>query len=115
MVDVQPQIRTMGTIIRAKCSCDYHTEELWFGAGMENFKKECFVPALRSNSKTIEMVNIKNKANREDYVFYNEPVLQSISDAPKIEFNPVEISTLGNLCPACGAYTLEFEETGLFD
>ena len=65
----------MGSIIKAFCICGFKTTDLFYGAGMENHKSVCNVPALRNDSSTLEMINIKRKMFYTEYVFYNENIL----------------------------------------
>lgn len=106
----------MGSIINAKCICGYKTKDLYFGAGMEDFKTECSVPALQNGSAQIEMKNYKKKHLLAEYIFYTDSLFTELIDSSKtINFFNVKIHQENNLCPKCKNYTMSFIDVGCFD
>lgn len=104
----------MGTLLKARCECGFENEKIYFGAGMEDDNK-CLVPALKNDSSTIEMIDIRKKRNHLTYAFYTDKIFF------KDEFNEYynawefKISKKNNLCPKCKDYKLDFIYRGEYD
>lgn len=105
----------MGTILIAECNCGFTNDKIYFGAGMEDIGI-CNVPALRNNSSTIEMKNIRAKETFPDYVFYSEKICKESDDTDEFygawEF---QLNKKNNLCPKCKNYLMDFIYIGEFD
>lgn len=106
----------MGTIIKAECHCGFKTNELYLGAGMQNFMDISNIPALKKNASNIKMLNYKEKKKYPDHLFYNDPELTGLSNSSvSIEWDGIAIFEQYNFCPQCKKYSLSFIPIGLFD
>lgn len=76
----------------------------------------CYVPALKNNTSNIEMINIRNKQNYPDYIFYTDSLLFN-SEIECGFFNAwqFKIRKESNLCPECKKYEMEFIYVGEYD
>lgn len=105
----------MGTILKAECKCGFARDKIHFGAGMEDFG-QCYVPALKNGSSTIEMKNIRNKKNLLDYVFYTENTLhEATANCKSYQAWEFFLNMENNLCPKCKTYNMRFLHLGIYD
>ena len=107
----------MGTLLKAKCTlCNYENARINFGASMEEAEaRECYVPALKNNSSSIEMINIRNKANHNNYIFYTDPLFYENNDEGYYNAWEFKLMKKYNLCPFCKKYEMEFIYRGEYD
>ncbi len=116
----------MGTILRAACSCGYKRDEISFGAGMNDFKVRCTVPALCHECRSVVAIDYfyADQACRQcrssvvlypevrgekDYEYGSGETWRI--DARSVLFLP----NLRNRCPRCDCDELAFTVSGYFD
>ena len=116
----------MGKIFIASCiNCDYKTEELYLGGGMEDFKTYRGAPVINFKSKEIEVENgleherIEKENPNIGFLFLDDKYFKkhqdySIDYGGEIgveEFKDQELY----LCPQCKEFKIRFLWQGMFD
>ena len=114
----------MGEILQAACSCDYKSEELFVGVGM-NFPetKAVYALALCDHCETIITVN-KNKkqiqcpeCHNEVSLFQEQVVVSNFPDYKQskiIRGNKTRPEGI-YYCPECKQKNMRFVEIGMWD
>ena len=107
----------MGTLLKTHCNfCNYENNRINFGASMEEAEAgECYVPALKNNSSTIEKINIRNKNNHNNYTFYTDPLFYLNNSEGVYNAWVFKLMKKYNLCPVCKKYEMEFIYHGEYD
>ena len=116
----------MGTIIQAKCSCGYQTENMFIGAGMMNFKTECIFPVYCGSCKLMLQANlleqtIKCSNCNGKVVSYNDELISKKSNGYGdfvwniTDNRTVRLTEDNNLCPRCQKFYLGFFSLGNWD
>ena len=108
----------MGSILKANCKACGFNQEVYFGAGMSDFKVNCSVPVYNLKTKTFLVKNNLNSAEKaEGDMFYNNPRMfeGNIEAEPYHQWNDFLLKKTRNFCPDCKRYSLEFVDVGCFD
>ena len=105
----------MGYTLKATCSNCKLNKSLTYGAGMMNFEKQCFIPAIDDDGKLIsaDSKDEKNKNLQYYTVPMSEEIIDNIDDY--IEWMDYALPRENNKCPQCSQHSLRFEVTALFD
>lgn len=116
----------MGEMIKAVCeNCDFETETLYYGGGMNDFLYSFGMPAINRETGEFAFLNYFNREElKHEFIFYTDPSMydSSVNSGIRIsnivesnKFVEVPLRSNGNLCPACKQYTLSFQSGGLWD
>jgi hypothetical protein len=105
----------MGQIIKATCStCHYENEFSFGGTRFSNGANH--VPALNLKTGVLKNVNYCTHKHDVNHVFYVDRLLKSSTGEELTLLNGnLEINRVGNYCPGCANYTLDFMLAGFFD
>jgi hypothetical protein len=110
----------MGAILNAICTqkCGFKKNDIYFGAGMSNFITICDIPAINKKTGEFCVKNYFQKSSLPKHiVFYDDPEMyEGEMDALySHQWGDVYLKVSSNLCPKCGAFSLEFRDVGRFD
>ena len=104
----------MGTILKALCRCGFNIDKIYFGASMED-EGQCFVPALKNGSSTIEMRDIRKQNNNKEYIFYTDRLFYNENCSEFFSAWEYRLMKEKNLCPECKNYEMKFIYVGEYD
>lgn len=102
----------MGSFINAYCTtCEFRQQGIMFGGGFGG--KPPLVPAIRKDNG--EFV-ISDQLDDAGLTFYHDASMyQGEITGHGIQHHDIMLNPKNNLCPACGNYTLQFEDIGNWD
>lgn len=100
----------MGYTLKGVCSCGYQPANLYFGATQQGVLRYCIVPALDYDKSIIVGKDLMDINDADNKVSYTDPMLsKSEKKSGKFQFGNVFINKIGNYCPNCGEFSLEFK------
>ena len=105
----------MGYGIKATCSDCGLKKDLTFGAGMLNFQKECWSPAVNEKGNLVS-ADMKKKENQalKFYARQFENEAEDVFDTHH-QWHFYWLPKEKNHCPNCNKETLSFKVSAMFD